>query len=426
MKITWQAIIPNFLMPREAFTKEHRALRLFWLEGLLFGVSTAFVQTFLPLYALAFGATASDLGLMSAISHSVAPLTFLASAYLAERSLRHKRLYVLVEGVLGRGMLLFYAIVPLFFEGRRAVWVLIGLHVIRMTFFRLASSACTVITGQIVPERVRGRFMSSRSLASSLGQLVIQPLASVIIAHFLFPRGYQYGVILAVGAGLAGALAFSRMPVPRLQQQPRSARQPLQGLGSEVLADRRFLAFLVVTLVWNLGSNLTFSFFSVHMVRNLGLDASVVGLLATAASLASLVGLPLIGLLSDRHSNRAALLVVGLALSLVRVPWLWAHTSWELLPLHVITGLAYSATQVVFLNLLLAIARPERYARYGALHNAVGTAMAVVGPLAGGYLFEQVGFASNLILSSAMGLISMVIAWRFVDDRARNPTAQVD
>ena len=418
MKVTWQAIIPGFLLPSEAFAEKHRALRLFWLDGLLFGASTAFVHTFLPLYALAFGARASDLGLMSAVSHSAAPPAFLAGAYLAERTLRPKRISLLMEGLLGRGMLLLFALVPLFFRNRTAVWVLIGLQVTRMTFFRLADPARTVVTGLIVPRHMRGRFMSARALASSLGQLATQPLASLIIAHYLFPRGYQYSYMLALAAGLAGAFAFWRMPVPPLQRHPRGTKQPLQGLGREVLAVRRFLAFLVVTLAWTLGEQLTFSFYSAHMVRNLRLDASVVGFLAAAASLASLVGLPLIGLLSDRRGNRVALVAVGLTLALVRVPWLWARTPWQLLPLHVLRGLVHSASQVLFLNLVLAIARPERYARYGALHHAAGTTMSVVGPLVGGYLFEHSGFASNLILASVVGIISAAIAWGYVDERA--------
>jgi MFS family permease len=128
--------------------------------------------------------------------------------------------------------------------------------------------------------------------------------------------------------------------------------------------------------------------------------------------------LPLIGLLSDRYSNRVALIVVGLTLALARLPWLWARTPWQLVPLHMVTGLVYGASQVVFLNLLLAIAQPERYARYGALHHAAGTTMAVVGPLVGAALFERIGFASNLALSSTVGIIAVAIAWACVDDRA--------
>ncbi len=380
------------------------------------------MYTFLPLYALAFGATASDLGLMSAVSHSVAPFTFLAGAYLAERSLRHKRIYVLMEGLFGRGMLLLFVLVPFYFRDRSAVWLLIGVQVARMTFFRLAEPARTVITGQIVPEHLRGRFMSARSLASSLGLLAAQPLASVMIARYLFPRGYQYSFGLALAAGLVGAFAFSRIPVPLPQGHHSADKYPLQGLRRQVLADRRFLAFLLVTLASSLGDQVTRSFYSAHMVRNLGLNASTVGFLATAASLASLIGLPLIGLLSDRRGNRMALIVVGLILSLARLLWLRAQTPWQLLPLHLLSGSVESAAQVVFLNLLLAVARPERYARYAALYHAGATTMSVVAPLAGGYLFERVGFASNLILASGVGLLGVLIAWGYIDDRVPGQT----
>jgi MFS family permease len=415
---TWRSFIPSFLLPAEALSEKPSSLHLFCLEGLFLGVSTAFVHTFLPLYVLAFGATASDLGLLSAVSHSVAPITFIVGASLAERTVHHKRLYVVLEGLLGRSMLFVFVLVPFFFQGRAAVSAIIVLQVARMTLFRLADPAHTVVTGQVVPEFIRGRFMSSRSLATSLGQLGIQPLAAIIIARYLFPQGYQYSFMLAGAAGLIGALAFARIPVPPLRCQSRGANAPKRGAWREALVDRRFVAFLLVVLAWSFGDQVTFSFYSVHMVRNLGLDASQVGFLATATSLASLVGLPLLGLLSDRRSHRTALVAAGLLLVLVRLAWLWARTPWQLLPLHLLTGLAYSGFQVVLRNLLLAIARPERYARYGAFQSAVGTTMSVVAPLLGAHLFEHVGFASNVLLAATAGAIAMIITWRYVHDRS--------
>jgi MFS family permease len=420
----WRAIIPAFFFRSEAYAAEHRALRLYWVEGLLQGVSSAFVHTFLPLYALAFGATATELGLMVALSHLLAPLHYIGGAYLAERSLRHKRIYVLLEGLLGRGVVFLYLLVPFFFQGQAAVWVLIGLFVVRMTFFRLGEPSRVAVTGRVVPEFMRGRFMSARSLATSLGQLGIQPLAGVIIAAFFFPRGYQYSFLLAYAAGLAAAVVFALIPVPPPPPHETSARRaPLSGLWASIRDDGRFRAFLAMTLAWGLADQVTASFYSVQMVRKLSLDASAVGFLAASATAASLVGLPLFGHLSDRHGNRSALVIAGLILSFARLPWLFAHTSWQLLPLHLITGLAASSFQVISLNLLLSIARSERHARYSALQQAVGTTMSVVGPLLGAFLFERLGFGSNLVLAWGMGILAMAVAWRYVDDRGPQVSA---
>ena len=405
--------LPGFLQRSEDNPGQHIALRLFLLEGLLSGAANAYVDTFLPLFALALGAGAGDLGLMAAVSHVLGPVTYLAGGYLAERSGRHKRLYVVAEGLLGRGFFLLYPLVPWFFEARAAVLVLIGLHVVRMTFFRLAAPAQMAVTGRVAPAPLRGRFMSARSLVAGLGELGVQPLAGLLIAWLLFPRGYQLGFALAWSVGVAGIYAFARMPLPPPQAVDGVVpRQPLGGWGQDIATDRRLSAFLLVVLVWGMGEQVVRPFYSAHMVRNLGLSAGTIGFLGAASSLASLVGLPLVGLLSDRTSSRQALVATGIVLALAQLLWWGARSAWQLVPAFLLTGLASRAFQVVLLTVLLAIARPQRYARYSALHQAVATTTAVLGPLLGGYLFERVGFASNLILAAGTGLAAMAIAWR--------------
>ncbi len=413
---------PAFLQRNADSPLQHVTLRLFLLEGLFSGASMMCMETFLPLFALAMGAGAGDIGMMSAISHILGPATYLVGGYLAERTARHKQLYLVAEGLVGRGFLLLYPLVPIFFEGRVAVFILIGLHVVRMTFFRLGGPAQMAVTGHVVPGPLRGRFMSARSLASVVGELGFQPLVGGVIALYLFPRGYQLGFLLIWFVGLIGAAAFARMPVATqpVAAMTRSSR-PFREMGQDIFRDRQLLAFLGIVLAWGLGEQSVRSFYSVHMVRNLGLDAGAIGLLAAVASLASLVGLPTIGYLSDRYGNRSTLLATGATLALTQLLWLSARNAWQLVPAYLLNGLAHRAFQVAMVNLLLAISRPERYARYSALHQAAATTTSVIGPLLGAYLFERIGFASNVTLAAAAGILAMLIAWRSLHEHAPAP-----
>lgn len=419
LAVTLRALTPGYLKRCPDAPQQHVSLRLFLAEGFLYGGTSAYVNTFLPLFALALGASPSDVAMMSAINHLVGPLTYLAGGYIAERSYRHKRIYVVLEGLLGRGVVLLYVLVPIWLHGQAAVWAVIMLHLVRMTFFRLAGPAKTAVTGRIVPQPLRGRFMSVRGLASSLGELSMQPLAGLIVASFVFPRGYQYGFALAWAVGMAGTAVFARIPVPQHHEDvlPRP-RDSLNGFWQDVRSDRRLRAFLIVVLVWGLGEHAVGPFTSVHMVRNLKLGAQAIGLLAGSASLASLVGLPLIGWLSDRYSNRMAVVVSGIALALTYSLWLWARTAWQLIPVFLLSGFISRGFLATMLNLLLAIAPAARYARYGALYQAVETVATVVAPLVGGYLFEHPGFSGNLVLVIVLELAAMALAWRFVRDRA--------
>lgn len=411
-------MIPHYLRGSESSGLPTRALRLFLADGALAGVTNAYVDTFLPLFALALGATATQLGLLISLSHLLGPATYLAGGYLAERSSKHQRIYAITEGLLGRGTILVYVLVPLLFHGNAAVWAIICLQIVRMTFFRLAGPALTAVTGTVVPSSLRGRFMSTRSLAASIGEMAIQPLAGMIIVSFAFPRGYQYGFLLASLLGMVGGLAFIRMPVPSAKTaEQRLAKEPMRGIGRDLRNDRRFLAFLLAVFAWSLGEHVASPFYSMHMVRNLALDARAVGFLAGAAGLGTLIGLPLVGLLSDRHSNRLALVVTAIILAVVPLGWLAARGFWALVPLFLLTGLAARGFRVALPNLLLAIAPMERYARYSALYQAVEAAMSVVGPLWGSYLFTRTYFGGNLIVAAGTMFAVAAVAWRYIRDR---------
>jgi MFS family permease len=412
---------PAFLRRDADNPRQHVALRLFLAEGLLSGVAIAGVETFLPLFALALGASAADLGAMVAISHVLGPPTYLLAGIVAERSARHQRLYVIIEGVVGRAFMLLYPLVPLFMSGRAAVLGLIALHVVRMTFFRLGVPAQMAVTGSVVPAPLRGRFMSARSLAASLGELIIQPMLGMIIAATVFPRGYQIGFALAWLIGSAGIYLFARMPMPAALPlpPPRAAGATLRGWGQDLRADRRLLAFLLVVLAWGLGEQTVRSFYSVHMVRDLDLGAGTIGWLASAASLAALVGLPLVGLLSDRRSNRVALVVTGGVIVFTNLLWLVARSVPALVCVYLLTGLVRRGFQVAQTNLLLSIAPPASLARYSALYEAVATVTSVVGPLLGGVLFEHLGFGSNLVWAIVCGLVALAIAARMMPGREK-------
>ena len=97
---------------------QRRNLRTFWIEGGIWGAAESLSTPFISLYALAFGATSAQIGLLSSFSSLLAGLGLWPGAWLGGRwshklvaALTYKMLYILMPALM--------ALLPLLLLGGR-------------------------------------------------------------------------------------------------------------------------------------------------------------------------------------------------------------------------------------------------------------------------------------------------------------------
>ncbi|MCC7355799.1 MAG: MFS transporter [Anaerolineae bacterium] len=405
------------VLPLSALTAQPvaaRFLRIFWFDGLFISISQAFTQTFIPLYLLAFGATASDVGMMGALHHLIAPPMFLYGSHLAERWRRDKALVLIFDHGLGSAILLVYVAIPFLFGGREAIWAIILVTMVRGIFTRLGAPSATAMIGHIVPARVLGRYMGWRTLGMSVASFLFQPVAGVLIAALAFPLGYQASFTFAFLVALVALYLYSLLPeIPRPQPQPGAAARG-ESILATLRADRNLLAFSLSGLVMSATMHLANPFYSVYMVRQMHLSERTIGLLAAVTTLASLVGLRVMGALSDRQGHKRAIILSSLGLALVSPLWFLVRSPWHIVPLNVLFGFCEASIMMALNNLNLAIAPEEQRARYRAIFMAITTSVGAFMPLVAGRVFDLYGFSPNLITSSLGYLLYALLVARFV------------
>ena len=76
----------NILVPTQIFS-----LRYFWLDGFFAAVSENFYLSFIPLFALAFGATSGQVGWLTAVANLAGAVALFPGARLAERGRKKAR-----------------------------------------------------------------------------------------------------------------------------------------------------------------------------------------------------------------------------------------------------------------------------------------------------------------------------------------------
>ena len=381
----------------------------------------SFASTYVPLYALAMGATAAEIGLLS----SAASLGVIGGSALSGRLVRllgsPKRVVVYCARIWEAASYLPLLAIPFFFTGTTAVRVLIVVYAVRTLIGEAGVPAWAAFVPGLVPIHIRGRFMSLRSVLKMVAMMIIIPLAGVAITALGgYPIGYQvvFGIMMVLG--LAAAWFFSRIPEHGSTHEviaPREAQSGVRWRGA-------FGAFALGMTVWTLGTATVAPFYVVFMTRDLGLDARGIGLLTAVSTGAQLVGFLLLGPRVDRRGNRGTLIGSVLVLALVPFGWLLVREWMQILPLYVLAGLASAGMTLASLNMLLELSPEESRAGYAGAYYSVLAAAAMIAPLIGGWLFARWGFAGAALVGG-LGALAGVAILAMLLGRSRSEPAQI-
>jgi MFS family permease len=418
-RLNWEAL----KQPEHASADDHEALtprrlagiRWSWLDGLFTTVSDNLYLGFILLYALAYGASTSQIGLLTAVQNLLGAVSLFPGARAADAARHRKPLVTWTVGGFARVALLALALVPwLTNVPATAIWLIIALNGIRSFMSNFGNPAWTVLVGDLVPLRLRALYFGNRNLMIMLAALLVAPLAGWLIKvgngwlgqPYL---GYQAVLALAFVAGLAGTGCFLRIPEPHRVVPARVVRETGASLWTVVAGNRAFLGLVVSGFVWNLALQVAAPFFNVYLVRHLGAGAGTVGLLAGVNTLLGLVGSWLFGRVMDRFGALKTQAVAGLLIPIIPTAWIWITAPWQVGVFEAYSGLVWAGYNLANFALLLELTPASHRPQAVALYQTVVFASAVVGPLLGGWLADEFGFRVIFGLSGAGRLVGILL-----------------
>ncbi|HZD26545.1 MAG TPA: MFS transporter, partial [Alphaproteobacteria bacterium] len=169
--------------------------------------------------------------------------------------------------------------------------------------------------------------------------------------------------------------------------------------------DRNFRRLLVFLGSWNFAVNLAAPFFTVHMLKALGLDITTVVMLTTLSSLANILVLRQWGAIADRFSNKSVLRVCAPLFLLCIFAWTFttfperhAGTIPLLVAIHIFAGIATAGVTLSSSTIALKLAPAGDATAYLATNSLVNAVCAGAAPIIGGY-FADFFAASELTLT---------------------------
>ncbi|WP_353712023.1 MFS transporter [Arthrobacter sp. K5] len=271
-----------------------------------------------------------------AISFGVRPLGALVFGTLGDRIGRKKTLSIVIlsmsAATLVVGLLPTYDAIGLW-----APVLLVAARVVQGLAAGGEFGSAAAFLAEYSPRKHRGFGVSWLEFGSLLGflaaSLVVFVLTSVMDAQTIADGGWRIPFLIAVPMGIIGFYIRSKIEdtpefrsLEQLDNVPQSPvrevftrhwKQLLQMSGLEIMMHVTFYVVLVYLLT--------------YQEKVLGFDAGTAALLSTAASVAGLILVPLVGALSDRIGRKPVLIAAAISLVVLAYPlFLIMHsgTSW--------------------------------------------------------------------------------------------------
>jgi MFS family permease len=283
------------------------------------------------------------------------------------------------------------------------VILMISLLFAHQLFEYLGTVALWTWWGDLVPERVRGRYFARRQ------RIQLAVTIPTLLASGYFADAWRkaaaddpqrlltaYAVPTGIGAVLllASVVPLLQMPATRSYPRPKVALT-LRAI-TMPFGDRRFLGLLVFRGWFSLANGISQVVQNVFLPKDLlKIGVAPMNAMRVTTQLGQIAGARTAGRLSDRFGNRPVLVLGQLLVSLALVFFLVARPdSWWLLFGAWVLFAAYVAHNICLPNLALKLSPDLERPGYLAAAEAIASMLHAVSTIAGGLAFDYLRAAA--------------------------------
>lgn len=383
----------------EKITSQERekGLKYVLYDGMMFQTmfnlsSGAFIIAF----ALLLGASNVIIGVLAA-----APFLgniFQIPAVLVVEKFRKRKLIAILASIVSRAWLPVFALIPLLFTQSGLPLLIMGIF---LSGVAAAFSACSWSSWmrELIPDEVRGQIFSKRLTWSFALAMPSSLLAGRFVDFWQvrFPLqpalGYSIVFLIAFGFGIGSILVLRATPEPLMEEAREKVS--LFKVISSPFKDKNFRKMLKFTTLWALGFNFAVPFFTVYMLKRIGLSLTIVILFSVLTQLFYILFLSIWGRLTDKFSNKSVMQASGMLLLICIITWpfttlpeIYVATLPLLTLIHVFLGVAVAGVSIASFNIAFKLAPSADATKYLAVNGALASIGMGIGPILGGALAD--------------------------------------
>ncbi|HEU4632917.1 MAG TPA: MFS transporter [Flavisolibacter sp.] len=386
------------LKPSDSLSQREitRGLNLVIKDGLAAEAMAALTGgTFLVAMALQLGATNFQIGLLAALP-TLTNIFQLLAIWLVQKY-NNRRAVAVLSNLFARFPLLIIGLLPFLFTTGTSIQVLIYLLFFHYFFGSIAGASWNSWMKDLVPESKLGTYFSHRSRLTQTLNVVLSLVLALALDYVkrVAPEKelIAYAIMFLGGGlfGLLGTYILSRTPEPRSYL----AQENLLKLFGKPLKDRNFRNLLVFNSFWSFALNLATPFFSVYMMKIIGLPLSYIIGLGILSQVAGICAIRVWGKHSDKYSNKTIIGIAAPVYIACIIGWLFVGMSSSTVLavsliglINILTGISSSGINLAITNIGMKLAPREEAIVYLSARNMIVAFVSALGPLIGGWLAD--------------------------------------
>jgi MFS family permease len=349
---------------------------------------------FLVAFALLMGANNFQIGLLASLP-TFTNIFQLLSIWLV-RKFNNRRAVAFICSVLARLPLLVIAVLPLLFD-TASIDILIFFLFFFYFFGSIAGPAWNSWMKDLVPEETLGSYFARRTSYTQTLNVVLSLVAALLVDLIKenYPQYelYTYATMFALagGAGLLGAWFLYRTPEP----QSYLAHENIFNLFKRPLMDSNFRRLLVFNSAWVFAINIATPFFTVFLLKSLGLPLSYIIGLTILSQVCSILTVRIWGRYSDRYSNKTVIAILAPLYIFCLIGWCFVGIYTKmyanlilLVFIHIFTGISTAGINLSLTNIGLKLAPRQEAIVYLSVKNIITAFFSSMAPLLGGILAD--------------------------------------
>jgi len=391
-------------------------------DAMTYSVMQGAGMNFINAFAVALKATNFQISMLSSIPQLLAAWSQLFSSALLEKFKKRGRLvsvFVLFQALTWIPMLL----IPFFFIGESAVWILVIFYSLFHLFGAIVGPIWQSQMGDLVPTEHRGAYFGKRNaLAGTVA------LAATLLAGYWLDLYPKEMALLAFSALFFASFWFriiSRYYLDKMFDPPFIPKPAVQFSFTQFVSKMRsnnFGNFVLYSSALSIAVNICSPFFTVYMLRNLGYDYLTFTLVTIAPMISSLLMMKYWGKITDRFGNRKIMKLCGLMVCLIPFYWIVFKDPLAIILCEFfISGFFWAGHNLASGNFIFDTTTPEKRTRCAAYFNIFNGTGIFIGAAIGGamalLLPETINGVSILLAIFTASLAARFVVYFFFLDR---------
>lgn len=388
-----------------------RNWRLVQVDSIFIGVVNA-SSTFLPVFLLRLGASANDVGLLTALPALTAFLLAIPLGRMLQARGRIVAWYSRLRMVAWASYAVIAAAVALLPREQS-----VGIALAIWALASLPSTAALVAFPMVMDGAAGpgGRFdlLGRRWAIAGVSSIVAVALGGQFLAAVPFPLNYEVLLVIITLGGFGSFLQSSRLQVADHLAPPRAATPPrrerLRELWRLVVSNRPFVGYELRTLAYITSLGLALPVLPLFYVHDLAASDAWIGIIGAAGSAGSVLGYVALRQVARRRGGTWILLPALLAaasttLVLSFVGWLPAVAA-----IAFVAGLAGAGAQLALFDAMMRTFPRELGVTFSSVDQSVQNFAFIVAPNLGGFLAVALGSRQALLVTASVGFVAVAL-----------------